>query len=76
MKVPKSYQFGQLPPEKLAYIKSFPKMKLEQLGLGDIELEKSEDFLSESSFAESDFDLLMSENFFEVMKDIQDIEIE
>jgi hypothetical protein len=29
MKVPKSYQFGQLPPEKLAYIKSFPKMKLE-----------------------------------------------
>jgi hypothetical protein len=42
--------------------------------LGDIELEKSEDFLSESSFAESDFDLLMSDNFFEVMKDIEDIE--
>ena len=58
----------------MAYIKSFPKIKLEQLGLGDIELEKCEDFLSESSFAESDFDLLMSDNFFDVMKDIEDVE--
>jgi hypothetical protein len=55
----------------LAYIRQFPKIKLEQLGLGDIDVEKSEDFLSESSFAESDFELLMSDNFFDIMKDIQ-----
>jgi hypothetical protein len=70
MKMPKSYQFGQLPQEKLAFIKTLPKIKLEQLGLGDIELEKSEDYLSESSFAESDFELLVSDDFYEVVKDL------
>ena len=70
-KPPGSFRFGQLSPEKLAYLKSFPKIKLEQMGFGDLDYEKEEDFLSESSFAESDFNLLMQDDFFEIMKDIQ-----
>ena len=46
-------------------------MKLEQLGCGDLELEKEEDFLSESSLAESDFELLNNDNFFDIVKDVE-----
>ena len=66
-----NFKFGQLSPEKLAYLKSIPKIKLEQMGFGDLDYEKEEDFLSESSFAESDFDLLMQDDFFDIMKEIQ-----
>jgi hypothetical protein len=41
------------------------------MGFGDLDYEKEEDFLSESSFAESDFNLLMQDDFFEIMKDVQ-----
>ena len=51
-------------------------MKLEQLGLGDLDVDKEEDFLSESSLAESDFDLLMNDNFFEIMKEVDTDEVE
>jgi hypothetical protein len=40
------------------------------MGFGDLDFEKDEDFLSESSFAESDFQLLMNDNFYDVMKEI------
>ena len=65
-----NFKFGQLSPDKLAYLKSIPKIKLEQMGFGDLDYEKEEDFLSESSFAESDFDLLMQDDFFDIMKEI------
>jgi len=42
------------------------------MGFGDLDYEKDEDFLSESSFAESDFQLLMNDNFYDVMKEIQE----
>lgn len=36
--------------EKLAFLKSIPKVQLEQLGFGDLDIEeKEDDFLSESS---------------------------
>tara|TARA_B110001450_G_C17203868_1_gene312557 strand:- start:155 stop:304 length:150 start_codon:yes stop_codon:yes gene_type:complete len=41
------------------------------MGFGDLDFEASEDFLSESSFSEGDFQLLMKDNFFEIMQDIQ-----
>ena len=41
------------------------------MGFGDLDYEKEEDFLSESSFAQSDFELLMNDDFYEIMKDIQ-----
>lgn len=37
------------------------------MGFGDLDFEQSEDFLSESSFSESDFQFLMKDNFFELI---------
>lgn len=57
--------------EQFKYLKSIPKDELQKLGFGDLDFESSEDFLSESSFSESDFQLLRKDNFFELIQDIQ-----
>jgi len=62
---------GELPPEKLAFLKKIPKLHLEQMGFGDLDFEQDEDFLSESSIAEEDFQLLTQDNFFDLMKEVQ-----
>lgn len=42
------------------------------MGFGDLQVdEKDEDFLSQSSFSESDFQLLKKDNFFDLIKEIQ-----
>ena len=44
------------------------------MGFGNLEVnnQPDEDFLSKSSVSETDFELLMKDNFFEIVKDIQD----
>jgi hypothetical protein len=42
------------------------------MGYGDLEVEdKDEDFLSQSCVSETDFQLLMKDNFFDIVKEIQ-----
>jgi len=41
------------------------------MGFGDLDFEQQEDFLSESSISDSDFELLMHDNFFDLMIEIQ-----
>ena len=62
---------AQLPPEKLAFLKKIPKLALEQMGFGDLDFEQDEDFLSESSISESDYQLLQQDDFFDLIKEIQ-----
>lgn len=62
---------GEATPDQVKYLKSIPKQELQRMGFGDLDFEASEDFLSESSFSEGDFQLLMKDNFFEIMQDIQ-----
>ena len=62
---------AQLPPEKLAFLKKIPKLHLEQMGFGDLDFEQAEDFLSESSISEGDFQLLMQDDFFDLVKEIE-----
>ena len=41
------------------------------MGYGDLEVdEKEDDFLSQSSVSENDFQLLMKDDFFEIVKEI------
>ena len=69
--VGKNTNVAQLPPEKLAFLKKIPKLHLEQMGFGDLDFDQHEDFLSESSISDSDFELLMHDNFFDLMREIQ-----
>ena len=60
-----------LPEDKLAFIRKIPKPHLEKLGFGDLDFDyDGDDFLSESSISEGDFEILMHENFFELAKEI------
>ena len=57
-------------------LKTIPKHQLQEHGLGDLDLNElgydvTEEFLSESSFSETDFNLLKQDNFFELMEQIQ-----
>ena len=55
----------------MAFIRKIPKIHLEKLGFGDLDFDYDEDnFLSESSITESDFEILMHENFFDLAKEI------
>ena len=43
------------------------------MGFGDLDFdEEEEEFLSESSISEGDFDLLRKDNFFDLVKQIQE----
>lgn len=57
--------------EQIKYLKTIPKEELQKLGFGDLDFESAEDFLSESSISESDFQLLRKDNFFELIQEIQ-----
>lgn len=62
-----------LSEDKINFLKKIPKIQLEQMGHGNLieMLDHDEDFLSKSSISDSDFQLLMKDNFFELVKDIQ-----
>ena len=68
-----SKNIGDQIDKKLSTIKTIPKLQLESMGFGNLEVnQQDEDFLSKSSVSETDFQLLMKDNFFEIVKDIQD----
>ena len=49
-------------------------MQLEQMGYGHLHdvINTDEDFLSKSSVSDHDFELLMKDNFFDIVKEIQE----
>lgn len=62
--------------QQISLLKTIPKHQLQEHGLGDLDLNElgydvTEEFLSESSFSETDFNLLKQDNFFELMQEIQ-----
>ena len=63
---------GELSEDKLALIKKIPKIQLEQMGYGHLHevINQDEDFLSQSSVFDDDFELLMKDDFFDIVKDI------
>ena len=70
----KSMSLGpELAPDKKAFLKNIPKLQLEKMGFGDLDFDNDEDnFLSESSISEGDFELLRSDNFYDMVKQIQE----
>jgi len=56
----------------MAFIRGIPKLQLEQMGFGELDVGQEQDFLSESSLSDQDFGVLMKENFFEIASELQE----
>jgi hypothetical protein len=58
---------------KLEFIKRIPKIQIEQLGFGNLNevLSQDDDFLSQSSVSQKDFEILLNDNFFDHVSKLQ-----
>ena len=67
-------QLEEMTKEQVDFLKTLPSDLLNQFGLGDLALDaNAEDYLSESSVEEADFDMLKGDDFFDMMKNMSSV---